>query len=359
MVLAAVVGCGNPRTVAHVGALYPANHPLLRPAREAGLIGDSATGPLQLDFPQQLVGEESGAVLTAIESFSAERRLVAVVGPAGSRGALAAAALLNARGIPHIVPNATSDLLAEAGPWTFALAPGNRAQGQLLADFAADSLRGRRIAIVHVNDEYGIGLRDGVAGRMGARGLSFVDEVVVQAAAMTCTAPPVRESMELVARALVARAHPDVVILGAGVTVGGCLAAVLLANDPAVRVLAGDGLEFADPEIRKLPPAARARFFTVVMWEADADSVTLKFRDAAQKLWARDPTPSEALVYDAFGLLAAAVTDVGTSRVAVRRWLQSLGRERPPWRGVTGSISFVPGARNAILHVRGAAESHD
>jgi hypothetical protein len=39
---------------------------------------------------------------------------------------------------------------------------------------------------------------------------------------------------------------------------------------------------------------------------------------------------------------AQAVREVGPRRAAIRRYLGELGISRPPYRGVTGPISFAP-----------------
>ena len=54
-------------------------------------------------------------------------------------------------------------------------------------------------------------------------------------------------------------------------------------------------------------------------------------------------------------LLTAAVRDVGPDRMAIRNWLESLGRTREPWMGVTGPIAFSR-QRSEILRMTGPEE---
>jgi len=56
----------------------------------------------------------------------------------------------------------------------------------------------------------------------------------------------------------------------------------------------------------------------------------------------RDPGPDDAMNHDALILMAHAVRAVGPDRAALRRYLESLGRSRPPYHGVTGDITFLP-----------------
>ncbi|HKC40039.1 MAG TPA: ABC transporter substrate-binding protein, partial [Gemmatimonadales bacterium] len=119
-----------------------------------------------------------------IEVMRAQRlaetpNLVAVVGHGGSRGSLAAAPIYAAAGIPQIVPTSTSRLLRQAGPWAFRLAPDDSTEGALIGRFAAERLGARRVLLFFTNDEYGVGLRDGVLAELAARDVAVLDKVGV------------------------------------------------------------------------------------------------------------------------------------------------------------------------------------
>jgi ABC-type branched-subunit amino acid transport system substrate-binding protein len=76
------------------------------------------------------------------------------------------------------------------------------------------------------------------------------------------------------------------------------------------------------------------------------------FVDLVKTKLNRAPGASHALQYDAFMLLSTAVREAGTSRRAIRSWLESLGRTRDPWPGVTGPIAFNR-PRSEILRMSG------
>jgi branched-chain amino acid transport system substrate-binding protein len=352
MLLAVCLGCGSPQP-GRIGALYGKQNVILAAVRHGGLVTDSvAPGVPQLLFPPNNRGEEIGAVLDVVRSLSSDPAVSVVVGPPGSRGAIYAATLLGEAKLPHIVPNATARRLAESGEWTFRLAPDDGVQGRMIARFAVDSLRARNVAIVHVSDEYGVGMRDAVAEGLADHGRTFVDEVVLESFGMYCNAPHVHESIGAIASALIARANPDVIVLAVRSSVAPCLIEMLLDGHPGIRIVASDAIEATDPNLRALPLAIRERIFTVVMWEPGTDEQARAFVALANEVFNRAPSPAEALVYDAFAIAAAAVRAEGSDRKAVRKWIESLGRSRPAWPGVTGPVSFVPGARDSILRIR-------
>ncbi|MFI5234338.1 MAG: hypothetical protein ACHQXA_01385, partial [Gemmatimonadales bacterium] len=66
--------------------------------------------------------ETPGAMVAWAQHVAGMPDVVGVVGPSGSRLALATAPIYNAAAIPQIVPSATNRLLRHAGPWTFMLA---------------------------------------------------------------------------------------------------------------------------------------------------------------------------------------------------------------------------------------------
>ena len=58
------------------------------------------------------------------------------------------------------------------------------------------------------------------------------------------------------------------------------------------------------------------------------------------------------MFYDAVMLLGLAVREGAVSRAGVAEYLSQLGRERPPYRGITGPIAFTPGAPRPLLMTR-------
>jgi branched-chain amino acid transport system substrate-binding protein len=289
--------------------------------------------------------------------FADDPSLVAVVGHSGSRDALLGAAVYNQRGVPNVVPNATSKRLATAGPWTFTLVPDDSVQGEFIANYALDSLRAKRISILFLGDEYGIGLRDGLSAGLRARGTRLADATMIPTE--PCFSSRSVVLYESIVLAALHRGTPDVVVITAGNINGWCVADLVHAANPATWVVFSDGMDGA----RQLPDPARglpdlplrvvpARIRGVEFWEPGTDSLSREFIDRVQRLIHRSPDASQALQYDAYMLLAAAIREAGPSRVAVRKWLESLGRSHEPWQGVTGPIAFNR-PRSEILRMSG------
>jgi ABC-type branched-subunit amino acid transport system substrate-binding protein len=282
--------------------------------------------------------------------FADDPRVIAVVGHPGSRDAILGAAVYNARGVPQVVPNATSSRLGHMGPWTFTLVPSDSIEGAFIAHYALDSLRANRVSVFYLGDEYGIGLRDGVRGALLRRGTDVVDAALIPADG--CSVAPSMAVHEAIIVAALRRSRPDVVVVTTGSVNGWCIANIVHDRSPGTWVLFGDGMDGA----RRVPPGmdriVEARVRGVEFWTPGTDSLNRAFVDRMQKAMKRPPDASNALQFDAYMLLAAAIREAGADREAVRRWLESLGRTRAPWPGITGPIAFNR-PRTEILRMGG------
>lgn len=346
LLLAACGGSGSP----HIGDAYPrydSNIPFL----EAIAPSVESTGVQIRRW--SVTGDPGFSIQLNTEQatlFADDPAVVAVVGHTGSRDALLGSVVYNDRGVPQVVPNATSGLLAQAGPWTFTLVPSDSIEGTFIADYALDSLHARRVAVLYLGDEYGMGLRDGVRSALQRRGTDVADASMIPTD--WCFAQPAAVIHSSIIRAAMRRAQPEVVVVTTGSVSGWCVAEQVHATNPGTWVIFGDGMDGArqvpDLPLKIVPERIRG----VEFWAPGEDSLSRAFVELVRKKLNRPPAASHALQYDAFMLLSTAVREVGPSRRAIRRWLESLGRTREPWHGVTGPIAFNR-PRSQILRMAG------
>lgn len=336
-----------------------------RPARPviglAGVADDSVAGLLRDALRRQPAGATPGpaiglavrrpvagphdveAEVRMARDLVAEASLVAVVGHAGSRASLAAAAVYNARGVPQLVPDGSSRLLAHAGAWIFTLAPSDSLEGRTLVEFAAERLQARRVAIAYENDEYGRGVRSGARAAAARRRLDVLDELPFDAGS----------DLDLLTQAMLARGLPDVVLLAA--SPGQLRRAVnaIAAVNPTPRfVAATGGVTHAAIGVESLAPPV-PELYVAAPWLPDP-------HDPAQEAFVREftrrvgraPEARDAFVHDAVQLLATAVGTVGADRVRLRDYLEALGRSRPAFPGLTGPVAFRGAVRPPLVVCR-------
>jgi branched-chain amino acid transport system substrate-binding protein len=288
--------------------------------------------PIRIIYDSVVQGDPPDVEVARAQRLVAVPGLVGVVGHGGSRGSLVAAPVYNEAGIPQITPTSTSRLLRGAGDWTFNLAPSDSAEGAFIADYASRRLAARRVTLFYTNDEYGVGLRQGVVSELGRLGVTVLDQVSCE---------PSSDFETLVAAAL-QRGVPDVVIVAARQVETARIAQLVHARHPRVSYLVGDGALIV-PELAEQAGPAAGRLHVATFWLPDApDSVSQAFVRRFQATNGSTPHATEALGRDALILLATAVREVGPRPERIRQYLADLGRTRPPFVGVTGEITFQP-----------------
>ena len=267
--------------------------------------------------------------------------LIGVVGHPDSRGALAAAPVYNDAEVIQLAPLATSRWLDDAGAWTFALAPDDSVEGAFIGRFVDERLGARRVVVLYVGDEYGEGLRDGVAMELDARGIGISREFLYDD----------QSDLETLVRASLEPRVPDVVIVAGLQASTAEIARHMMRYAPGIPVVAGDGA-LRLPGIAEQAGPAAEQLYLVSLWMPDtANARYREFESRYRQLTGETPNPTDVITYDALMMLATAAAEAGGSPAAARRWLVELGRTRPPYEGVTGPIT-VDGAARPLTMVR-------
>jgi branched-chain amino acid transport system substrate-binding protein len=252
-----------------------------------------------------------------------------VVGHSNSRATRAAAPLYAERGVPLVAPTSTSRLLRDL-PGVFLLAPDDSAEGAYIARYAHERLGARSALVFYHLDEYGQGLRTGVAAELARRGVAILQEVGYHP-----TSP-----FEPLVEAAFAQGRPDVMVVAGRALDTGRLARLAWARAPGLRVMAGDGA-MAPARLAEEAGAALDSIYVAAFWHpARDDAASREFVERYRRSTGREPDAERAMGYDAIMVAAEAVRRAGPDPAAVARWLASLGRERPPYPGVTGPVAF-------------------
>jgi branched-chain amino acid transport system substrate-binding protein len=289
------------------------------------------------------------------ERYAELKELVAVVGHAGSKGTLLALPTYKLAGIPVVVPSATSRQLHENGALIFMMAPDDSVEGAFIADAVIDSLHSRRVAVVYVADAYGTGIRDGVAQQLAARSMQLAGEAATAGRECLATSPL---PLQGIVRALIKRAKPEAIVLGLGGPQAACAVRVIKAVDPTIRVIAADSFDPSLPIVTRLDSAQRAGVYFVSFWDPALNAQSRALVERTQRLLQRDPSAGDALNYDAYMAVAAAIAAGNRTRGDVARFLSELGTPgHPPLEGATGLVSFEA-PRRSILRLRQLSDEH-
>jgi branched-chain amino acid transport system substrate-binding protein len=340
----AVAGCHTSPSIVAIGFAFTYDiRGAIEVANEEIALHRQSRGPeVSIIADSAVVGDPADVEIKRAERLAARPNMVGVVGHSGSRASLAAAPVYNDAGIVQITPNSTSRLLANAGPWTFNLAPDDSVEGAFIGDFVAGRLQAGRATIYYENDEYGTGLRDGVVATLEQHGVQVVDRVSVDRTS---------DFRTLVAASL-KRGVPDVVVVAGRLQETGTVARLMREHGFPRAVVGGDGA-LVLPELPAYAGPAADSIYVVAFWLSDApDLLSRAFVQRFRRVTGQTPESADAMSHDALLLLADAIRRVGPRPEAVRRYLNALGKSEPAYVGVTGPITFQRDARPRLLMAR-------
>lgn len=257
-------------------------------------------------------------------------RVVAVIGHLTSGTTLAAADIYNTgrRPVVEISPSASSPDLSGAGRYTFRVCATDLVHGGVLARFAIQQLGARRAEVIYLNDDYGRGIlitfREEFT-RLGGTILDadpvlpttddlgpYLEQIQRDGDAQVLMIAGDRATAQKVLRQARARGISLPIIGGDG------LAGI--QSEGAV----AEGIHITSNYLPDQPGAANAAFL----------------RAYATVSGGAPPDHRGAGAYDAIHIIADAIRDAGTGRAAIRDALARLGKDRPPYDGVTGRITF-------------------
>lgn len=332
LALALTGACADPPPPLIAYAAGPGSIEVIRVAREELATRDSSRA-IRIWYDSLIGIGQADVEVQRAEKIVSLPGLVSVVGHNASRGSLVAAPIYNDAGIPMVVPTGTSRLLEDAGPWTMMLAPSDSAEGRFICEFVQARFGAPSITIFFVTDEYGIGLRDGVATACTGMGIRIGDEVAFSPGS----------DLELLVQASLRRSRPGMVFIagrpGETTSIKRSLDQLL----PGTPVITGDGA-FDERRLREFGSDVLDGLYAVAFWlPIPDDSLSAAFIERFQRLNGRIPGASEAMARDCLMVVAHAIDEAGPSPGRVRDYLMELGRSRPAYSGVTGPVMFGPG----------------
>ena len=256
--------------------------------------------------------------------------MLAVIGHSNSAASLATAPIYNQNRIIQLSPNATATTYSDAGPYSFRLAPPDIQQAQFLAEVLVERFGGQSAALLYENDEYGRELRRELRAAAPANAIEWVID-----------SPHLYEQDEVTAARLadaVVAARPDVIVwLGREFTARTWFRRLRQGLGP-VPIIGSDGLSAL--ALRRDEELATENIWFVDLVHPEATPGLRAFRASYEQRFGHSAMGAQALTYDAVMLVAAAVRDGVRTGDELREWLDSLGRTRPAYRGITGDIAF-------------------
>ena len=247
---------------------------------------------------------KSGESATAAKKLISRDKVIALIGEVSSGRSLEAAPIAQAATLPMIAPAATNAKVTQVGNYIFRVCFIDPFQGTVMAKFAKDDLKAKRVAILSsVSNAYSLGLA------------KYFKETFVPAGGIVATEKNFSEGDKDFRAQLTAvkAANVDAVFVPGYYTESALI--VRQARDLGITVpfFGGDGWE--DEQLLSIGgEALNGCYYSTHFSAENSDASVRKFVTKYKARWKNEvPGAFSALGYDAVYVLADAITRAGTT----------------------------------------------
>ena len=265
--------------------------------------------------------------------------VVAVAGGYCSSAAIPASAVYHDAGVAFVADASSNPKLTDQGfENVFRVIGRDDQQGPYAAGFMMNTLKAKKIAIIHDNTLYAKGLAD--ATKAALEGKPGVQVVFFDA-----VTPGEKDFSAVLTK--VKSLSPDVTYYTGYYPEGGLIAKQFKDLGVPGKFMAGDANN--DPTfISEAGPASEGVYVTSTPLPQDQSSAK-SFIDRYKKRWNQDPGPYSALEYDAVNVVINAIKQSGsTDRAAIIKAITATKN----YQGATGAINFdKKGDRTSVLYI--------
>jgi branched-chain amino acid transport system substrate-binding protein len=247
----------------------------------------------------------------AVTKLITQDRVVAVIGEVASRRTLAAAPIAQRYQIPMITPASTNEKVTEVGDYVFRVCFIDPFQGEVLAKFAYNDLKARKVAILRDQaQDYSVGLTDSVAQHFARLGGQVLPPVSYSSGDADFKAALTRIRSE----------KPDVLFATGYYSEAAIITRQARELGMKMPILGGDG--WVGDALQNGREALNNTYISNHYSGDNPDPIVQNFVGAYRKRFNRDPDAIAALGYDAIKVLAdsltrAQSTDGPTLRAAI------------------------------------------
>ena len=271
---------------------------------------------------------------TAATKLINQNRVVALLGEVASSRSLAVAPIAQAARVPMISPSSTNPRVTEVGDYIFRVCFIDPFQGSVMAKFAANTLKAKRVAILYdLRNDYSVGLRQYFTNTFKGLG----GEVIAEQSFSEGDSDFRAQLTQLKAK------NPEAIYLPGYYTEASTVARQARELGITVPLMGGDGWD--SPKLFEIGGKAIEGSYISNHYSTEDPSPTIqKFVQDYKTKYGAIPDALAALGYDAAKILADAMKRAGTTEGAKVRDAIAATVDFP---GVTGKIT-LDASRNAV-----------
>jgi branched-chain amino acid transport system substrate-binding protein len=287
--------------------------------------------------------EEAASVVTRLIE---QEKVVALLGEVASTRSLAAAPIAQTKKIPMITPSSTNPKVTQVGDYIFRVCFIDPFQGTVMAKFAAENLKVKKVAILRdVKSDYSVGLADFFTQKFKELGGEIVADMSYQSNDVDFKA----QLTQLKSK------NPEAIFIPGYYTEVGLIARQAREIGLKVPLMGGDGWD--SPKLYEIgQDAVNGGYFSNHYSTESTDPAAVEFITKFKAKYNKSPDGLSAAGYDAAQVLIKALeTSVEVTPDAIRGVLSQV-KDFP---GATGKIT-INEQRNAtksavVVQVQGSS----
>jgi branched-chain amino acid transport system substrate-binding protein len=238
----------------------------------------------------------------AVTKLITQDRVIAVLGEVASRRTLAAAPVAQRYQIPLITPASTNEKVTQVGDYVFRICFIDPFQGEVLAKFAYNDLKARRVAVLKdIQQDYSVGLTDSVVRNFTELGGQVFDPI-----SYSSGDPDFRAVLTQI-RSL----KPDAIFATGYYTEAAIIVRQARELGLNMPILGGDG--WVGDALKNGREALRNTFISNHYSGDNPSPVVQDFVAAYRAKFGKDPDSIAALAYDAVKVLVDSLNRAGTT----------------------------------------------
>src|SRR5262245_12722232 len=264
---------------------------------------------------------------SAVTKLITQDKVVAVLGEVASRRTLAAAPVAQKYRIPLITPASTNERVTQVGDYIFRVCFIDPFQGEVLAKFAYQDLKARRVAVLKdISQDYSVGLTDSIQKTFTGLGGTVLDPVSYSTGDADFRAILTQVRAQKPEAIFATGYYPEAAII------------VRQARELGMKmpILGGDG--WVGDALKNGREALANTFISNHYSGENPDPIVQNFRKAYRAKFNREPDSIAALGYDAAKVLADSLTRAGTTEGPKVRDAIAAANVK----GVTGQLKMNP-----------------
>jgi branched-chain amino acid transport system substrate-binding protein len=233
----------------------------------------------------------------AVTKLVTQDKVIAILGEVASRRSLAAAPIAQKYQVPMISPSSTNERVTEVGDYIFRVCFIDPFQGEVLAKFAFNDLKAKKVAILKdIQQDYSVGLTDSISSHFTALGGQVLAPVSYSTGDADFKAILTQVRSE----------RPDVVFATGYYPEAAIIVRQARELGMTMPILGGDG--WVGDALQNGREALNNTYISNHYSGDNPDPVVQNFVTAYRARFNREPDAIAALAYDSVKVLADAIT---------------------------------------------------